>query len=292
MLAARHPGAGLGAAGPAQAAVPAARRRARHGRLAHAGQDHRRAQGGGRRAAARAQGEPGGAAQGGAAGGRSGARAGASWSRAGPNSPLLRRIAGIRRQMAADLGYLLPPVKVADNLSLRAMEYVILLKGAEIGRYEMPQGCELAIPSGQPAAPPDGAAHARAGLRPAGLVDPARARRAGAPGGLHGGGPGERARHAPGRIGAAVRPRAVLAAGRQETARPRGGGERQGGGGPGAQAAAARHRAARAAEPAARARARSATRSRSSRRWARPAPPRATPCCSPNTCARRSGAWW
>jgi len=74
----------------------------------------------------------------------------------GQNSPLLRRIAGIRRQLAADLGYLLPPVKVADNLSLRAMEYVILLKGAEIGRYELPQGCELVIPTGRQGAPAQG----------------------------------------------------------------------------------------------------------------------------------------
>ena len=65
------------------------------------------------------------------------------------NSPLLKRISGIRRQLAADLGYLLPPVRVADNLALRAREYVISLKGAEIARYELPQGCQLAIPSGR-----------------------------------------------------------------------------------------------------------------------------------------------
>jgi flagellar biosynthesis protein FlhA len=65
------------------------------------------------------------------------------------NSPLLRRIAGIRRQLASELGYLLPPIRVADNLSLRAREYTISLKGAEVARYEMPQGCQLAIPSGR-----------------------------------------------------------------------------------------------------------------------------------------------
>src|SRR5260370_16750106 len=36
------------------------------------------------------------------------------------NSPLLRRIASIRRQLASELGYILPPVRVTDNLSLRA----------------------------------------------------------------------------------------------------------------------------------------------------------------------------
>lgn len=66
------------------------------------------------------------------------------------NSPLLRRIAAIRRQLASELGYLLPPVRVTDNLSLRSREYVILLKGVEVARYDMPQGCELAIHSGKP----------------------------------------------------------------------------------------------------------------------------------------------
>jgi flagellar biosynthesis protein FlhA len=66
----------------------------------------------------------------------------------GQDSPLLRRISAIRRQLATDLGYLLPPVRVTDNLSLRGREYVISLKGVEISRYELPQGCELAIPTG------------------------------------------------------------------------------------------------------------------------------------------------
>lgn len=67
----------------------------------------------------------------------------------GANSPLLKRIAGIRRQLVTDLGYILPSVRVTDNLSLRAREYVISLKGVEISRYEMPQGCELAIQTGK-----------------------------------------------------------------------------------------------------------------------------------------------
>ena len=66
----------------------------------------------------------------------------------GPTSPLLQRIAGIRKNLATQLGYYLPPVKVNDNLSLRPREYCILIKGVEIARYELPGGCELAIPSG------------------------------------------------------------------------------------------------------------------------------------------------
>jgi flagellar biosynthesis protein FlhA len=66
----------------------------------------------------------------------------------GQNSPLLRRIAGIRKQMATDAGFMVPPVRVTDNLQLKAGEYVVLLKGAEIARYELAQNCELAIHAG------------------------------------------------------------------------------------------------------------------------------------------------
>jgi flagellar biosynthesis protein FlhA len=72
------------------------------------------------------------------------------------NSPLLRRIAGIRKQLAKDLGYLLPAVRVTDNLSLRAREYAISLKGVEISRYELPQGSDMAIAFGKVEGPIDG----------------------------------------------------------------------------------------------------------------------------------------
>jgi flagellar biosynthesis protein FlhA len=65
------------------------------------------------------------------------------------DSALLRRIAAIRKQLATELGYLLPPVRVTDNLQLRSREYLISIKGIEIARYELPQGCELAISTGQ-----------------------------------------------------------------------------------------------------------------------------------------------
>jgi flagellar biosynthesis protein FlhA len=74
------------------------------------------------------------------------------------NSPLLRRISGIRRQMASDLGYMVPPVRVTDNLQLRSGEYLVLLKGAEIARFEMMQNCELAIHPGGTAPPIEGIA--------------------------------------------------------------------------------------------------------------------------------------
>jgi flagellar biosynthesis protein FlhA len=67
----------------------------------------------------------------------------------GQESPLIKRIGGIRRQLASDLGFVLGPVRVVDNVALKAHEYVISLKGAEIARYELPAGCELAIPVGK-----------------------------------------------------------------------------------------------------------------------------------------------
>jgi flagellar biosynthesis protein FlhA len=71
----------------------------------------------------------------------------------GINSPLLKRVSGIRRQLAGELGYVLPAVRVTDNLGLKAREYSILLKGVEIARYELPAGCDLAIvPAGGPGA--------------------------------------------------------------------------------------------------------------------------------------------
>lgn len=67
----------------------------------------------------------------------------------GANSPLLRKIAGIRRQIAGELGYSLPAVQVTDNLSLGSREYVVLLKGERVARYELYPDCDLAIPAGK-----------------------------------------------------------------------------------------------------------------------------------------------
>jgi flagellar biosynthesis protein FlhA len=66
----------------------------------------------------------------------------------GAQSPLLRRITGIRKQVAADLGFVMPPVRLTDNLNLGAGEYQLLLKGVEIARYEIQPGSELAIFAG------------------------------------------------------------------------------------------------------------------------------------------------
>ena len=74
----------------------------------------------------------------------------------GASSPLLRRIAAIRKQIATEVGFIIPPVRVMDNLSaLRPREYSIHLKGVEIARFELLQGCELAIALTATERPPD-----------------------------------------------------------------------------------------------------------------------------------------
>lgn len=65
----------------------------------------------------------------------------------GANSPLLRRISAIRRQMTTELGYILPPVRVTDNLSLKAREYAALVRGTEVARFELPPNSVLVIPA-------------------------------------------------------------------------------------------------------------------------------------------------
>jgi flagellar biosynthesis protein FlhA len=74
----------------------------------------------------------------------------------GANSPLLKRVSGIRRQLATDLGFMLPPLKLTDNLSLEAHKYSILVKGVQISSFELPPGCELAISVGKALQPING----------------------------------------------------------------------------------------------------------------------------------------
>lgn len=62
---------------------------------------------------------------------------------------LLRRIRGIRKKMAQELGFLVPPVHIRDNLEIRPNAYRILLKGVEIGQGEAYVGQFMAINPGQ-----------------------------------------------------------------------------------------------------------------------------------------------
>jgi len=50
---------------------------------------------------------------------------------------ILTRISAIRKQIATDLGVVVPPIHMRDNLQLRPGEYSFLLSGAELGRGEL-----------------------------------------------------------------------------------------------------------------------------------------------------------
>jgi flagellar biosynthesis protein FlhA len=62
---------------------------------------------------------------------------------------LLKRIRGIRKKVAQDLGFLVPAVHIRDNLELRPNAYRILLKGVDAGTGEVFPGMFLAINPGR-----------------------------------------------------------------------------------------------------------------------------------------------
>jgi flagellar biosynthesis protein FlhA len=61
---------------------------------------------------------------------------------------LLKRIKGIRKKFAQEVGFLAPPVHIRDNLELRPAAYRITLKGVEVGTGEAINGQFLAINPG------------------------------------------------------------------------------------------------------------------------------------------------
>lgn len=61
---------------------------------------------------------------------------------------LLRRIRGIRKKLAQDLGFLMPAVHIRDNLELKPNQYRIQLKGVDIGQGDAYAGQWLAINPG------------------------------------------------------------------------------------------------------------------------------------------------
>jgi flagellar biosynthesis protein FlhA len=67
---------------------------------------------------------------------------------AGQGGDFLNRIKSIRRQVALEMGIVVPPVHITDNLQLNPREYSILVKGVEIARGELLQEHFLAINPG------------------------------------------------------------------------------------------------------------------------------------------------
>ncbi|MBZ0219280.1 MAG: flagellar biosynthesis protein FlhA, partial [Candidatus Methylomirabilis sp.] len=76
---------------------------------------------------------------------------------------LLERIKAIRRQFAEDMGIMVPPVHIKDNLQLKPSEYVFLVKGVEVAKGELLAGHSLAIDPG----------NAQPGLEGVATTDPA-----------------------------------------------------------------------------------------------------------------------
>ncbi len=66
----------------------------------------------------------------------------------GQGGELLRRIKGIRKKFAQEVGFLSPPVHIRDNLELKPTAYRITLKGVEVGSGEALAGQFLAINPG------------------------------------------------------------------------------------------------------------------------------------------------
>ena len=66
---------------------------------------------------------------------------------------LLKRIKGIRKKFAQEVGFLAPPVHIRDNLELKPTGYRITLKGVEVGSGESITGSFLAINPGMVSGP-------------------------------------------------------------------------------------------------------------------------------------------
>lgn len=74
------------------------------------------------------------------------------------NGDLLERITQIRKQFALDMGIVIPPLRIRDNLELKPGDYQVLLKGVQIGSGSLMVGNLLAMDPGNVADPISGMA--------------------------------------------------------------------------------------------------------------------------------------
>jgi flagellar biosynthesis protein FlhA len=58
---------------------------------------------------------------------------------------MLARVRALRKHLAGELGFLVPPIHISDNLRLRPREYVFSLRGMEIGRWQTEGNALLAV---------------------------------------------------------------------------------------------------------------------------------------------------
>jgi flagellar biosynthesis protein FlhA len=69
---------------------------------------------------------------------------------------MLNRVRSLRRHLATELGFIVPPIHITDNLRLKPREYVVSLRGIEIARWQTEQNFLLAVNSDPKARPLQG----------------------------------------------------------------------------------------------------------------------------------------
>ena len=79
---------------------------------------------------------------------RRSASASCRWSTAAAAARCVRRVSMIRRQIAAELGIVIPPVRIHDEVGLDSHEYVFKVRGAEVARGRIMAGHQLAMDPG------------------------------------------------------------------------------------------------------------------------------------------------
>ncbi len=67
---------------------------------------------------------------------------------AGQGGDLLDRITMIRRQIATDMGIIVPPIRIRDNIQLKPNEYVVKIRGNQVGEGNLMAGSYLAMDPG------------------------------------------------------------------------------------------------------------------------------------------------
>jgi flagellar biosynthesis protein FlhA len=95
----------------------------------------------------------------------------------GAGGGLMGRVTGIRRQLAAELGTVIPPVRIHDELGLDSHEYLLRVRGTEVARGRLMPGHQLAMDSGEAAGQLPGVSTTEPafGLPATWIPDPARA---------------------------------------------------------------------------------------------------------------------
>ena len=58
---------------------------------------------------------------------------------------MLLRVRALRRHLATELGFIVPPVHITDNLRIKPREYLLSLRGVEIARWHTEGNCLLAV---------------------------------------------------------------------------------------------------------------------------------------------------